>query len=404
MFNGMATDTVTRQRHRVSRLPTRAGAPVPGKRSSPGAGRPARRPPRACSGRCAGAGAIGWNPQPLTQIDVAELLLDGLSLPGQESLASVGQTMRLLQARVDVPEAPWCWANWPSGEPRRPWRDADGRWMDGAQGWLAAPGRGARGAPRLAAAPWRVSLADAAVSSGQLAGVTAGGQAGGAGRDGAAAAGASSWPGWPPMAARSRPATLSLGAGGRRGLEPGRLGYQGLVALTPLQTHGTLDLADLPLHALAPYFGDALRLELLRADASFRARCAMPTRPLAPRCSWRATARWKSCAPTPCRWPARPAWPAARNCCRGRRWPCTVGHRCRWRQASPRRWTMRETALSDFFARVIIKRSRPSTCRIWWAAGRHHHRGGACYKFDRPSAVSGAAGQNDEKHGPGRRR
>jgi hypothetical protein len=269
-FSGMATDQAVTASATVSRLPLGLAAPYLAQQLTPVlAGQlDARLGLLWRAAPAPGPGSGGARGDTL-QIDVAELLLDGLSLrEGQQSLASVGQ-LRLAQARVDVPERRVDIGQLAIREPRlTAGRDAQGRWM--AQAWLRQAGEPvAQTAP--AAAPWRVSLADAAVSGGQL-----------AWRDSAAGKPVAldvtalqlqaRQLAWPAADGRApRPATLSLSARvGAGGLEPGRLGYQGSVALTPLQTQGTLDLADLPLHALAPYFGDALRLELLRADASFK--------------------------------------------------------------------------------------------------------------------------------------
>ncbi len=57
---------------------------------------------------------------------------------------------------------------------------------------------------------------------------------------------------------------------GVRGSEPGRIGWRGNVALTPLAAQGALDAQRLPVHALEPYFGDLLNIDVWRADTSFK--------------------------------------------------------------------------------------------------------------------------------------
>ena len=57
---------------------------------------------------------------------------------------------------------------------------------------------------------------------------------------------------------------------GVRGSEPGRLSWRGSVALTPLAAQGTLDVQRLPVHAFEPYFGDLLNIDVWRADTSFK--------------------------------------------------------------------------------------------------------------------------------------
>ncbi|WP_417629397.1 DUF748 domain-containing protein [Ottowia beijingensis] len=64
-------------------------------------------------------------------------------------------------------------------------------------------------------------------------------------------------------------ARLAGGPGGGRA-EPGRLSWRGQVGLTPLTAQGAVDAQRLPLHSFEPYFGDALNVDILRADTSFK--------------------------------------------------------------------------------------------------------------------------------------
>ncbi|MEN9538978.1 MAG: hypothetical protein RLZZ126_1213, partial [Pseudomonadota bacterium] len=54
--------------------------------------------------------------------------------------------------------------------------------------------------------------------------------------------------------------------------EPGKVEWQGTVALDPLAVQGDVSAAQLPVHALEPYFADALNIKLLRAEAGFKGR------------------------------------------------------------------------------------------------------------------------------------
>lgn len=155
-------------------------------------------------------------------------------------------------------------------------READGRWMY-AQ-WLTPPSA----APAPAAKPWTVALADLSLSDGTL-----------AFRD-------SSRPqpvafalsglgvqlknfgiGQPPGRAKPSPLVVAgrIAAGGN---EPGRFSYNGSLGLSPLAAQGQVDAAQLPLHAFEPYFGDALNIELLRADASFKGQVRYSDAPAGP--------------------------------------------------------------------------------------------------------------------------
>jgi hypothetical protein len=52
--------------------------------------------------------------------------------------------------------------------------------------------------------------------------------------------------------------------------EPGQVDYKGLLGLTPLTTQGSLVATQIPVHAFEPYFADALNIELLRAQFGFK--------------------------------------------------------------------------------------------------------------------------------------
>ncbi len=54
------------------------------------------------------------------------------------------------------------------------------------------------------------------------------------------------------------------------GGQPGQLDYKGNLGLSPLVAQGSLVATQIPVHAFEPYFGDALNIELLRADVGFK--------------------------------------------------------------------------------------------------------------------------------------
>ena len=69
----------------------------------------------------------------------------------------------------------------------------------------------------------------------------------------------------------NRPSALQVSAriGSAQG-EPGQLDYRGTLQVLPLVAQGSVVAKQIPLHAFEPYFGAALNIELLRADASFK--------------------------------------------------------------------------------------------------------------------------------------
>ena len=68
-----------------------------------------------------------------------------------------------------------------------------------------------------------------------------------------------------------KPAPLTVAARVKAGrTESGSLNYRGTVMWDPVVVQGQLEALDIPAHALAPYVADRLNIELLRADANFK--------------------------------------------------------------------------------------------------------------------------------------
>lgn len=160
-------------------------------------------------------------------------------------------------------------------------RGADGRWM--FERWFktppAAPDSPAAGpAPASSPAPWKLRVADFSLQGGTVAladkatqrpvalevtalGITARNLA----TDG-------SKPEAFQLTARAA-APVKGSSTGRAA--PGKLDYQGTLALQPLATQGTLEASRLPLHTLDGYLADQLAVELLRADVGYRGQVAL---------------------------------------------------------------------------------------------------------------------------------
>ncbi len=160
-------------------------------------------------------------------------------------------------------------------------RGADGRWMferwlKAAPGSTTAPAATADAAPASTSTPWKLRVADFSVQGGTVSladnaqprpvalditalGITARNLA----SDG------------------SKPEAFTLTARaaapgkGNNKATPGKLDYQGTLALQPLATQGKLDATRLPLHALDGYLASQLSVELLRADVGYRGQVAL---------------------------------------------------------------------------------------------------------------------------------
>ncbi|WP_168224804.1 DUF748 domain-containing protein [Rhodoferax aquaticus] len=144
-------------------------------------------------------------------------------------------------------------------------RDAQGQWM--AQRWLKeTAAQTAQATPAVPGKPWTVALADMALDDGfvvlddrsmpkpvrvELSGMQL--QAKGFTLDGA------------------KPVALSVATRVKAGrTEAGSLRYSGTASWAPLLVQGSVEAIDVPAHALAPYVGERLNIDLLRADSSFK--------------------------------------------------------------------------------------------------------------------------------------
>lgn len=160
-------------------------------------------------------------------------------------------------------------------------RGADGRWM--FERWLKTPPTAqgsatttADAAPASNAAPWKLRVADFSLQGGTVSladnaqprpvaldvtalGITARNLA----SDG------------------SKPEAFTLTARaaapgkGNNKAAPGKIDYQGTLALQPLAAQGQLEATRLPLHALDGYLASQLSVELLRANVGYRGQVAL---------------------------------------------------------------------------------------------------------------------------------
>ncbi|RKR68568.1 uncharacterized protein involved in outer membrane biogenesis [Acidovorax sp. 94] len=153
-------------------------------------------------------------------------------------------------------------------------RGADGRWM--FERWLkAAPTAQDTATAPADAAPWKLRVADFSLQGGTVSladnaqprpvaldvtalGITARNLA----SDGSK-----------PEAFTLTARAAAPGKGSKAA--PGKLDYQGTLALQPLATQGKLDATRLPLHALDGYLASQLSVELLRADVGYRGQVAL---------------------------------------------------------------------------------------------------------------------------------
>ena len=74
-----------------------------------------------------------------------------------------------------------------------------------------------------------------------------------------------------PLVSKAKPSPLKVsGRIGTGRAEPGRLVWDGAIGMSPLSAAGRLNLTQLPVHAFEPYAAAALPVRLMRADANFK--------------------------------------------------------------------------------------------------------------------------------------
>lgn len=274
-LSGSATDAEAQVNARLGGLPLAIAAPYLAQTLAP-----------RLSGQLGAELQVHWQASGALQVTAQQLTLDQLALAdtaakGNTSLLSLRQ-LQLRQAVLDVPAQRLQIGQLLLTEPRtQVERGRDGRWM--FERWLKAPAPAAvpAGASAAPGKPWAVRIADLALNGGQI-----------AYRD--------QQPYEPvvldisalsvqakdlvPGSAKAAPLAISarISAGKTGNAEPGRLAYKGTLALQPLAAAGQLDLLHLPLHALEPYFGASLNVDIVRADTSFKGQLAYTASPAGP--------------------------------------------------------------------------------------------------------------------------
>ncbi|MFN3734543.1 DUF748 domain-containing protein [Comamonas testosteroni] len=277
-------------------------------------------------------------------------------------------------------------------------RDAQGHWM--YERWLpvaapvAAPAAkpATQGGKAEPGKPWSVKLAAIAVDGGAL-----------QFRDAAPVQGANARPvqldvsalrvrlgAFEPLAAKAAPTPLEVSAqlAASRRVQAGHIQFNGQLGLAPVSAQGQLQARAVPLHALEPYFGHKLNVDLVRADGNFRGKLNYLAHAKGPQLSVLGDVelndlRVRSTLAAPVQEQvgkpstAKGALTAVLNDSTADRakalaartglglgddllaWKTLVvrGLDLNMQPAQPLRVSVRETALSDFFARVIVQRN-----------------------------------------------
>ncbi|WP_436153966.1 DUF748 domain-containing protein [Polaromonas sp. LjRoot131] len=300
--------------------------------------------------------ASGDKPQ-LLQLTAPQIALSEVQLAqGKLSLVSV-KRVDLAQVDIDLTGQSFKAARLQLTQPKAVVdRGSDKRWM--YERWMVSPGKAAvppsppsptDAATRAAAPAWAVAINDVQLEGGSMsfsdkAGarpvafeVTAAkAQLGGLLLD--------DRPASREQAAKPMPLTASLRLAAGR-FEPGKVDFNGSLGLAPLQAQGRLLVDRLPVQAFEPYFADILNIELLRADASFKGKMAYRQLPAGPQAQVTGDVsleefRANTLAPSE----DLLAWKALN----------LRGFHVALDPGKATRVEVKETVLSDFFARVIV--------------------------------------------------
>ena len=336
---------------------------------------------------------ISWD-EGAVVAEVAELTADKLQLQDKQAPVSIEQ-IRVSGVQVDLAARQVQVEAIAVQKPQlAALRDAQGHWM--YERWLPVAAPAAKPATQGGKAepgkPWSVKLAAIAVDGGAL-----------QFRDAAPVQGGSARPvqldvsalrvrlgAFEPLAAKAAPTPLEVSAqlAASRRVQAGHIQFKGQLGLTPVSAQGQLQARAVPLHALEPYFGHKLNVDLVRADGNFRGKLNYLAHAKGPQLSVSGDVelndlRVRSTLAAPVQEEvgkpstAKGALTAVLNDSTADRakalaartglglgddllaWKTLVvrGLDLNMQPAQPLRVSVRETALSDFFARVIVQRN-----------------------------------------------
>ncbi|RZL63370.1 MAG: DUF748 domain-containing protein [Variovorax sp.] len=270
-FKGEATDKVANVQTEVEGLPLSLAAPYLASSLEP-----------TLDGKLSGQIDIAWA-QPALKFKARRLTAENLALTqAKAALASVGR-FELVDAEVDMTKHTLAIASFSATNPKIAIeRDSEKRWT--FERWLktsaspaapdakvAAPKAAASGAAAPASAanaqPWALTIGTVAVDNGSISYADKASETPVAVEITALKVSAQKIA---PNTATSSPLQVSgrIGAG-RRG-EPGTFSYKGNIVLAPVAAEGRLEVASFPAHAFKTYYGDVLNIDLRRAFASYR--------------------------------------------------------------------------------------------------------------------------------------
>lgn len=289
--------------------------------------------------------------------------VDELALTqGKTALASVGR-FELGDVAVDLKTRDVRIAQLNVRNPKiRIERDAENRWM--YERWLRTPANGAAvatppassQATHAAPAPWKLRIDAVGMANGTVSYADKS-KAQSPVEVEISALDVKAGPIVPGSAAPAQLALSGRIGAGRRAVEPGRFVYQGKLTLQPVATDGQLRLRSIPTHAFKAYYSDDLNVDIRRAYTDFQGQLsvAMPDKGLRLKVNGDAEVedfRANSASLTQ----------SGASDGRGEQllsWKVLSlrGLNVDLAPAQPLRLDVKETALTDFFARIIVEES-----------------------------------------------
>ncbi len=273
-FKGSGTDKAADVQTEVEALPLSLAAPYLAHSLEP-----------TLDGKLSGQIDIAWAPPDL-RFKARRVAADNLALTqAKTALASVGR-FELLDTEVDMAKHTLAVGTFTATNPKLSIeRDSEKRWM--FERWLKTPA-GAGGKPEAEAKvaapkpagsgpesappgtntrPWALTVGTLAVDNGSLSYADKAGATPVAVEITAFKLNAQKLA---PETATKSPLQVSGRIGSGRRADPGRFDYKGHIVLKPLAAEGRLEVASFPAHAFKAYYADALNVDIRRAFVSYR--------------------------------------------------------------------------------------------------------------------------------------
>ncbi|MGJ7498952.1 DUF748 domain-containing protein [Variovorax sp. ZT5P49] len=353
-FKGSATDKVADVQTEVDALPLSLAAPYLAQSLEP-----------TLDGKLSGQIDIAWA-QPDLKFKARRLSADGLALTqAKTALASVGR-FELVDAEVDMTKHTLNVASFTATNPKvRVERDSEKRWM--FERWLKTPAGGGTkeaeakvAAPKPAAAetpqpgantkPWALTIGTLAVDNGALS------YADKAGANPVTVE-VTAFKLHAQKIAPDTNTTSPLEVSGRIGSgrsDPGRFDYKGNVVLKPLAAEGRLEVVSFPAHTFKAYYADALNVDIRRAFASYRGTVRYATLPAGMSIKLSGDTALDDFRANSVSLTQSPGFDRNTNQLLSWKTLSLRGLQVSMAPNAPPNVDVRETTLTDFFARVII--------------------------------------------------